>query len=778
MQWFLTLYIIVNLLAAVVCTSIAILVPQRVAQADWGFRLFALMTAIWCATSGLFFLNLTLYDFWIWTGIQVLPYATIPVLWFYFILQFTGDRTPSPAILFLVPCATLAVYWNPNWSALMWTITNEDWLFGIQVAHYERGPWFHFIHLPYSYTLIVLGHSYLIRAIWQSRENQRKPLFLLLLCGLTPLFLNILTLSPFYNSFRFFDLTPIGLSISSVLFCWGMSRYQILQRSPLAYQQIFASLKASILVVDPNYRLIEFNTAAETLLGCTQHSIGASVKTIIPFLQAPDWSQVMHRGQTEVLALHQYFQVEQFPILRKQRVLGYILNISDITQSRQLQEQILQGALLYDGLTGLPNRTLFSDRLEQEIKHCNRNAEASFAIAFIDIDRFKIVNDSLGHSVGDRVLVTVAQRLQFCLRSEDTVARFGGDEFALLIANAHPRDIESLCERLQQKIKEPIYLGAHQIVTGASIGIAFGSVQVSSDRLIQNADIAMYQAKSNGRGTFAIFDQALGSQTMRRMELEVSLRQALERNEFFLVFQPIVEINSNRIKGFEALLRWQNPDFGLILPSVFIPIAEEMGLISTLDGWVLQQACQQLRQWQQQHPNLNLTMSVNLSSANFMFANLVESIVQVLQTTQVSGKSLKLEITESIIMKDPEVSAKVLERLQAHGVGILLDDFGTGHSSLSYLHQLPLDGLKIDRSFVQDAQYSPQSMEVIKTIISLAQGLKLNLIAEGIETDFQRQMLQDLSCEFGQGYLWWKPLTERDADRAIADQRLSLGPYP
>jgi diguanylate cyclase (GGDEF)-like protein len=773
MQWFLTLYIILNLLAAVICTSIAILVPQRIAQADWGFRLFALMTALWCATSGLFFLNLSLYDFWIWTGIQLLPYATIPVLWFYFILQFTGDRTLSPAILFLVPCATLIVYWNPEWSSLMWTISKEDWLFGMPIAHYERGLWFHFIHLPYSYALIVLGHSYLARAIWQSQKNQRKPLFLLLLCGLTPLCLNVLTLSPFYNSFRFFDLTPIGLSISSALFCWGMSHYQILQRSPLAYQQIFASLKASILVVDPNHRLIEFNTAAETLLGCTQNSIGASAKAVLTFLQVSDWNQLMQKGQTEVLGVNQYFQVEQFPILWKQKTVGYILNISDITQSRQLQEQILQGALLYDALTGLPNRTLFSDRLEQEIKQFNRDPQASFAIAFIDIDRFKIINDSLGHAIGDQVLLAVAQRLQFCLRSEDTVARFGGDEFAILIADAHPKGVESLCERLQQKIKEPIYLGTHQIVTSASIGIAFGFAQASPEQLVQNADIAMYQAKANGRGTFSVFDQALGSQTIHRMELEVSLRQALERNEFFLVFQPIVAISSSQLKGFEALLRWQNPDYGLILPTVFIPIAEEMGIIATLDGWVLQHACQQLHQWQAQHPKLNLTMSVNLSSANFMFANLVETIVQVLETTQVSGTHLKLEITESIVMKDPDASARVLEQLQAYGVGILLDDFGTGHSSLSYLHQLPLDGLKIDRSFVQDAQYSQQSMEVIKTIVSLAQGLKLNLIAEGVETDFQRQMLQDLGCELGQGYLWWKPLTQSDADQAIANQLLS-----
>jgi diguanylate cyclase (GGDEF)-like protein len=770
MQWFLVLYIITNLLAAVICTAIAILVPQRTAQADWGFRLLVLMTALWCAASGLFFLNRSNNDFWIWTGILLVAYVTIPVLWLYFILQFTGDRTPSPVFLLLVPCATLLVYWNPEWSSLMWSINKEDWLFGVSIAHYERGPWFKFVHIPYCYTLNMLGHSYLFRAMWQSRQKQNQPLLLLLLCGLIPLILNVLSLSPLYDSFRFFDLTPIGMSISSVFFCWGLSHYQLLQRSPLAYQQIFASLKAAILVVDPQYQLIEFNAAAEALVGCTQNSIGASAKKLITFLQPSDWEQLILEGQKEVLAFHQYFQLEQVPIRRGQKLLGYILNISDITKSRQLQEQVLQGALLYDALTGLPNRTLFTDRLEQAIKYCNRDPEASFAVAFLDIDRFKVINDSLGHAAGDRVLIEVAKRLQSCLRSEDTVARFGGDEFAILATNAYPTDIQSLCDRLQRKIQSPIILGTHTISTRASIGIAFGAAQVSPNQLLRNADIAMYQAKANGKGTFAIFEQSLGSETIHRMELEVSLRQALERKEFFLVFQPIVEMNSGKIRGFEALLRWQHPDHGLISPSVFIPIAEEMGIISVLDGWALQTACQQLCEWKGKYPTLHLTMSVNLSSANFMFANLVEKVIQVLKMTQLSGKNLKLEITESIVMKDPDASAKVLERLQEHGVGILLDDFGTGHSSLSYLHQLPFDGLKVDRSFVKEAQYSPQSMEIIKTIVSLAQGLKLKLIAEGVETEFQRQMLQDLGCELGQGYLWWKPLIKNDADRVIDDQ--------
>jgi diguanylate cyclase (GGDEF)-like protein/PAS domain S-box-containing protein len=770
MQWFLALYISINLLAAIICITVAILVPQRTAQADWAFRLFTVMTAVWCAASGLFFFNQSNTDFWVWTGILLLTYVTIPGLWLYFILQFTGDRAPSPIFLMLIPCATLIIYWNPDWSALMWRIQQQDWLFGISIAHYERGLWFKFVHIPYSYALNMVGQASLIRAMWQSRRRQHQPLLLLFLCGLIPLILNVLTLSPLYDPFRFFDLTPLGMAISSVFFCWGLSHYQLLQRSPLAYQQIFASMKAAILVTDSQYHLIEFNTAAEALLGCSKTAIGTPARQLIPFLGAPDWEQLIAEGQTEVRSLNQYFQVERLPIRRKQNLLGYILNISDITKARQLQEQILQGALLFDSLTGLPNRTLFNDRIEQAIKHCHRDQEASFAIAFIDVDRFKVINDSLGHAAGDQVLIEVAQRLQACLRSEDTVARFGGDEFAILATNAYPQDIGPLCTRLQQQIQIPICIGTHTIATSASIGIAFGSAQVNVEQLMRNADIAMYQAKANGRGTFSIFDSTLASQTIHTMELEVSLRHALAREEFFLVYQPIVSLRRGKLQGFEALLRWQHPEHGLIAPSVFIPIAEDMGIISMLDGWVLQTACQQLRDWQRNYPTLNLTMSVNLSSANFMFSNLVETVVKALRKTQLRGSHLKLEVTESIIMRDPDASAKVLKQLQEYGVGILLDDFGTGHSSLSYLRQLPFDGLKIDRSFIQEAQQNQQSLEIIKTIIALAQGLKLHLIAEGVETNFQRQLLLDLGCESGQGYLWWKPLPLEDVEQMMVQE--------
>jgi diguanylate cyclase (GGDEF)-like protein len=768
MQWFVVLYSVLNLLAAVVCITIAVMVPQRTAQADWRFRLFLSMTALWCTASGLFFLNRTDTDFWIWTGILLLTYVTIPGFWLFFILQFTGDRGPSPVFIFLIPILTLIVYWYPDWSPWMWKIHPQDWLYGLRIAQYERGPWFKFVHVPYSYALNVIGQGYLIRAIWQSRKEQRRSLLMLLLCGLFPLCLNIVTLSPVYpNSIHFFDLTSIGLAISSILFCWGLSHYQLLQRSPLAYQQIFASMKAAILVIDLHYQLIEFNPTAQALIQCTESSIGKSVKALIAFLQPADWEMLAQAGQIEVMAANRYLQFEQVPIQRKQTLLGYILNISDITQARQMQEEILQGALLFDALTGLPNRTLFNDRLEQAIKACHRRTDASFAVAFIDLDRFKNINDSLGHAAGDQVLVEVAQRLQSCLRSEDTVARFAGDEFAILAKQAKPADIAVLCDRIQQRIQPPILLGTHTVSTHASIGIAFGSAQDTTEQLLRNADIAMYQAKAKGRGTFAIFDQVLADQTIRAMELGVSLQQALEREELFLLYQPIVTLEDGKLQGFEALLRWQHPEHGLISPAVFIPIAEEIGIISALDSWVLQSACQQLRQWQLQHPVFSLTMSVNLSSANFMFSNLLETVLQALETAKITGSQLKLEVTESTVMQDPASSARVLEEFQKHGVGILLDDFGTGHSSLSYLRQLPFDGLKIDRSFVQEAQHNPQSLEIVKTIISLAQGLKLNVIAEGIEIEAQRQMLQVLGCESGQGYLWWKPLTPQDAERVI-----------
>jgi diguanylate cyclase (GGDEF)-like protein/PAS domain S-box-containing protein len=776
MQWLLILYISINFLAAVVCSAISFLVQQRTAQVDWGFRLFALMTALWCATSGLFFLNQSIYDFWIWTGIQLLTYVSVPILWFYFILQFTNKRIPSPALLFVVPIATLIVYWNPNWSVLMWDISQKDWLYGLSIAQYERGPWFTFIHLPYTYGIILLGNAYLVSTIWQSQKKQKRGVLMLLLCGLIPLLFNVFTLSPFYESFVFFDLTPIGLAISTILFCWGLSHYQILQRSPFAYQQIFASLKDSVFVLDLDDRLVEFNSSAEQLFGLKNNRVGESVESTIPFLKKSDWHALEKGDRLEAEFNQIYFQIEKSPIMRLDRCLGYILSLTDITQAHQLQEQILKGALLYDSLTGLPNRTLFSDRLRQAIKYYNRNPETSIAVAFIDVDRFKIINDSLGHAAGDELLFQIAQRLQDCLRSEDTIARLGGDEFAILVINTCLHDIKSLCKRLQNSLQEPISLGTHSVKTSASIGIAFGTPQMSLEQLLQNADIAMYQAKSNGKGTFVVFEESLANTTIQRMELEVALRQALEKEEFFLVFQPIVSIHSGTIQGFEALLRWQHPMHGLISPAVFIPIAEEMGIISALDHWVLKHSCQQLYQWQTKHPQFtNLKISVNLSTANFMFADLDQIVADILETTKISGQDLKLEITESILMKDPDETAKILEQLKMQGVDILLDDFGTGHSSLSYLHRLPLAGLKIDQSFVQDAQHSQQSLAIMTTIIALAQRLKLQLVAEGIETEAQRKMLRNLGCELGQGYLWWRPLTYHEANEALQQAAMDLG---
>ena len=769
MQWLLLLYIVINFVAATICTAIPFLVPQKRAQLDWGFRLFVLMTAFWCATSGLFFLNENLDDFWFWTGTQLFSYVSVPVLWFYYILQFIQRRAPSPWILGIVPLATLIVYWIPSLSSLMWTISPSEVLFGIPIAEYQRGLWFKFVHLPYSYIVIFLAHAHLLSAIWQSRKQQRRQLLMLLCCGLVPLFLNFITLSPFYEPYVFFDLTPIGLALSSILLFWGMSRYKVLQRSPLAYQQIFSSLKDSVLVLEPSYEIIEFNTASEDLLGCSASTIGQSAKQLFTFLSDSAWQLLIDTGTIEVTVNRKYLQFDRQPILSGKRLLGYILTISDVTQPRQLQEQILQSAVLYDALTGLPNRTLFADRLTQAL-NVHLRSEASLAIAFLDVDRFKVINDSLGHAIGDRVLVEITTRIQSCLNNEETAARLGGDEFAILIPNACPAAIENLCLHLQKQIQEPICFEGHTINTSVSIGIAFDAPELSVEQLLQHSDIAMYQAKSSGRGKFTIFEQSIAKQTVHRMALEVSLRQAIEQQELFFMFQPIVNITDGRIRSFETLTRWQHPDYGLISPTVFIPIAEEMGMIATLDRWVLHQSCQQLHAWIMQYPHLDLKIAVNLSTANFIFADLAETISQVLLATHLSGRHLKLEITESILMKDPEATARVLQTLAMQGVEVWLDDFGTGHSSLSYLHRLPLAGLKIDRSFVQGAQHNTQSMEIITTIVSLAKRLNLGLIAEGVETESQCQTIQELGCELGQGYLWWKPLTKKVAAQALAKQ--------
>jgi diguanylate cyclase (GGDEF)-like protein/PAS domain S-box-containing protein len=464
-----------------------------------------------------------------------------------------------------------------------------------------------------------------------------------------------------------------------------------------------------------------------------------------------------------------WFRAFIYPVRDETGTLSEItLILEDVTERKALEERLAHQAF-HDSLTGLANRTLFADRLEHALTRTERQ-EDEIAVMFIDIDDFKYVNDSLGHTAGDVLLVEIAQRLVACLRPQDTLARFGGDEFILLLEDIDVGGAVEAAERLLREIGDPIAIEGHELTVTGSIGIVLGnSEKLRVEDLLRSADATMYRSKRRGKNRYEIFDSATDGLSINRLRLESDLRQAIESKEFRVHYQPKVLLHTEKIVGFEALVRWEQPGRGLILPSEFIPLAEETGLINPICSWVLKEASRQVRNWQDCYPlNTPLKVSVNLSARQFRFPELVEEVGEVLRDTGLDPSDLTLEVTESAAMEDALSTIVIFRELKSLGVKLAIDDFGTGYSSLSYLKRFPVDVLKVDQTLVKRIDRDPANEAIVSAIITLAHGLGLKAIVEGVETVGEFEKLRSLGAELGQGYYWWRASAAEEITELLA----------
>ena len=449
----------------------------------------------------------------------------------------------------------------------------------------------------------------------------------------------------------------------------------------------------------------------------------------------------------------------------------YVAELERSGEALQESHERFRHAAYHDALTGLPNRNYFIDTLRDLLEASRTNDEMNFAVLFLDLNRFKTINDSLGHSMGDRLIKNVAKRLSALVREEDMVARFSGDKFGVILSDLLNRDeATSFADRLAKRLSEPYTLDGRQVFSSTKIGIAYGNSKYpEAEDILRDADIAMYYSKDNSE-TYVIFDQKMHVRAVTRLQLETDLRFAIERNEFELYYQPIVSLETSSLSGFEALVRWNHPQRGVVPPNEFIPISESTGLIIPMTVQILHSACRQVVAWKKRMPaGTPLSVAVNLSGKHFAHPTLVEQINTVLEETGIDPSSLKLELTESAVMENAETAILMLKQIKKTGVQISIDDFGTGYSSLSYLHRFPIDLLKVDRSFVSAMEENTENGEIVRTVIALAKALNLKVVAEGIESVHQFHQLRVLGCEYGQGYLFSKPLPIGEIERLLSD---------
>jgi diguanylate cyclase (GGDEF)-like protein/PAS domain S-box-containing protein len=632
-------------------------------------------------------------------------------------------------------------------------------------------PWFetwktHYLWIFVTYTMGALGAGVLVKIVDYVGFSA--------LIAAIPLILFV------YLTYRMY-LKNVEMSLTQAEQAKEHARVMEMQSSALAeseerFRSAFNYAPIGIALVSPNGVWLKVNHALCQILGYTEEEF--LTRDFQSMLFTEDLGNTLIKLHELLSGKVPSCQMEQRYLRKDGKTVwaswsvsttthskterpNLIFQIQDITDKKSAEEK-LQYEATHDALTGLPNRARFMSKLEQALKKYHETRDYKVSVLFIDLDRFKVINDSLGHLIGDQLLIGIAERLRECLRPSDLVARLGGDEFTILVEGRYEgKEVIRIAERIQEKFLIPFDLSGHEVYSSGSIGILHATENHRlPDDLMRDADTAMYQAKRAGKARHEVFDQDMHEAVKEILKLETDLRRAVEKDEFYINYQPIYSLATEKIEGFEALARWNHTTFGDIQPSKFIPLAEEIGLIDTLGEHILRKACQQMQSLKDSLPNSELLiLSVNLSCKQFANPNLVTKIKRILEDTDFPGNKLKLEITESVFFEHQEKAVEMLHQLREIGIEINIDDFGTGYSNLNYLMKLPISTLKIDRSFISPMESNGGNSEIVRTIVMLARNLGMKVIAEGVETKEQLDELKKLDCEGAQGFFFAAPMS-------------------
>jgi diguanylate cyclase (GGDEF)-like protein len=728
-----------------------------------------LATAVWSFAYALELSAPVTGDRELWGALKYIGITTLPAAWLVFALQYTG-RMERPSRRFL---GALTI--EPLTVGVLLAVPGTRHL----IRFYPPGPpqriptasagALYWPHVIYSNALVLTGSAILLVTVMRvSRLYWRQSITLLVAICL-PLIGNAMT---DFNAppFQHLDPSPLATSLAAWVLVLGVLRYRLLDLRPVARTHVVETMRDAVLVADAHGHVVDANPAAVTLLGRRAGElVGRPVASLLTDLARPmDFPDPgVYDLQIDTPERERDMELSVTPLEdARGATAGRVLVFRDVTDRRELERELRQLAYT-DRLTGLPNRALFHDRLERALVMADRH-KTPVAVLFLDLDRFKTINDSLGHEIGDEVLVAVAQRLRRCLRAEDTLARLGGDEFAILLPEiTSRRDTHLVTDKCLAALSEPELIGSHELTVNASIGVAV-SPEDGADvqHLLRSADAAMYRAKARGGGRAETFTHLLEQEVTRRQRSEVELRRALRMGQLHVLFQPYRELVTGRLVGYEALVRWNHPEHGTLLPADFLPLAEETGLIDAVDRWVLREACRQAQRWP-----APLLVSVNVSAGRLRRGDLHRDTAAILAETGLDRSRLMLELSERILFDQVPDAFDSLADLTSGGVGLALDDFGAGYTSLEQLRRLPISQVKIDRSLVAPVDRSEDDVSIVAAVIQFAHALGLSVTAEGIERPGQLERLIELGCDCGQGFLFSAPASVSGLDDSAAQGR-------